>query len=137
MNNVYVPMTFLPFEEASANKTLANFIKYVGANKVSGFAVYGWTSTLAFAQAVRAAVAKSGQNGLTRSALLDGAKTLTAFNAGGMIGKTDIAHKTQTACTAMVQLRNDKWVRVYPSKPGTFDCTASNHVEFKADLING
>ena len=53
------------------------------------------------------------------------------------IGKTDIAHKIQTACTAMVQLRNDKWVRVYPSKPGTFDCTPSNHVEFKADLVNG
>ena len=30
---------------------------------------------------------------------------------------------------------NGKFVRVYPSKKGTFDCKASNTVKIKADLI--
>ena len=30
---------------------------------------------------------------------------------------------------------NGKWVRVYPTKKGTFDCKASNAVEIKENLI--
>ena len=63
-----------------------------------------------------------------------GARTLTAFDGGGIIGKTDVAGKQQTAYTAVVQPRSGKWVRVFPSKKGTFDCTPSNHVEFAANL---
>lgn len=136
-NGVYVPMTFLPFADASANKTLAAFLKYMGPDKATGFAVYGWTATLAFAEAARAAVAKSGKDGLTRAALLDGAKTLTAFNAGGMMVTTDIAHKVQTSCFALVQLQNAKWKRIYPKKAGTFDCKSANHVVFQANYMNG
>ncbi len=46
MEGQYVPLTFLPFEEASTNKTLAAFLKYVGKDKANGFATYGWTATL-------------------------------------------------------------------------------------------
>jgi hypothetical protein len=134
MKGVYVPMTFLPFNEGKANAGLAAFLKYMGPGNASGFGVYGWTATLAFAQAARAAVAKAGKDGLTRSALLEGAKTLTAFNAGGMMATTNVANKVQTPCYALVQLQqNATWKRIYPKKAGTFDCTKSNHVEFQAD----
>jgi hypothetical protein len=136
MNSTYVYMTFLPFAETKANPMLANFAKFVGPDKISGFAVYGWTSTLAFAQAARAATKTSGTDSLTRSALLEGAKTLTAFNAGGMLGTTDIAHKVQTPCTAIVQLQGRKWKRIYPAKQGTFDCKTTNHIEFPANFAN-
>ena len=136
MNGLYVSMTFLPFEEARANRGVANFVKYVRPDKVNGFAVYGWSATLAFAEAARAAAKQSGNNGLTRAALLNGAKTLTAFDAGGLLGTTDIADKKQTACTAVVQLQKGKWVRLYPKKQGTFDCASKNHVEFPADFAN-
>ena len=33
------------------------------------------------------------------------------------------------------QVQNGKFVRVWPTKKGTFDCTPSNHVTVKADLI--
>jgi hypothetical protein len=39
---------FLPFEEASANKGVQAFLRYVGASKANGFAVYGWSAALAF-----------------------------------------------------------------------------------------
>jgi hypothetical protein len=138
MNGVYVPMSFLPFNEGRANAGLATFLKYVGASKASAFAVYGWTAALAFAQAARSAAAQAGNDGLTRSALLKGAKTLTSFNAGGMMATTNIADKVTTSCFALVQLNNNaKWNRIYPKKPGTFDCNKSNHFEHQADYQNG
>jgi Periplasmic binding protein len=136
MEGQYVTMTFLPFEEASTNATLANFLKYVGPSNADGFAVYGWTATLAFKQAVEAIVKKDGVNGLTRANLLStGIDALTSFNAGGMIGNVDIKNKVPTPCAALVQLKSGKFVRVAPAKKGTFDCSKSNAVQVKANLI--
>jgi hypothetical protein len=136
MEGQYVTMTFLPFEEANTNPTLKNFLKYVGPANADGFAVYGWTATLAFKQAVEAIVKKDGVNGLTRANLLStGIDGLTNFNAGGMIGNVDIKDKVPTACAALVQLQKGKFVRIAPTKKGTFDCKKSNAVQIKADLI--
>jgi len=132
----YVTMTFLPFEEASTNATLAAFLKYVGPSNADGFAVYGWTAALDFKQAVEAIVKKDGVNGLTRANLLStGVDALTSFNAGGMIGNVDIKNKVPTACAALVQLQKGKFVRIAPSKKGTFNCDKSNAVQIKANLI--
>ena len=135
MDKTYVPLQFLPFEEARSNKTLSNFVKYVGTDKVNAFAAYGWVATLAFADAVKAAVADHGVNGLTRTTLLEGIKTLTKFDAGGMLGTVDIANHTLSSCTLLTQFTNDKFVRVWPSKKGTFDCSPKNYLKFQADYL--
>jgi ABC-type branched-subunit amino acid transport system substrate-binding protein len=137
MDKTYVPLQFLPFEEAKSNATLGNFVKYVGADKVNAFAAYGWVATLAFADAMKAAVAKHGVNGVTRTSLLEGIKTLTKFDAGGMLGTVDIANHTLSSCTLLTQFTNDKFVRVWPSKKGTFDCSPKNYVKFQADYLGG
>jgi hypothetical protein len=137
MNKTYVPLQFLPFEEAKSNKTLANFIQYVGADKVNAFAAYGWVATLAFADAMKAAVTKHGVNGITRATLLEGIQTLTKFDAGGMLGTVDIANHTLSSCTLLTQFTNDNFVRVWPSKKGTFDCSPKNYVKFQADYLGG
>ena len=67
-------MNFLPFTETKANKTLANFVKYVGKDKINGFAVWGWVSTLLFQQAADQVVKDNGVNGLTRANLLTALK---------------------------------------------------------------
>jgi hypothetical protein len=132
----YVTMTFLPFEEASSNAMLQTFLKYVGKDKADGFSVYGWSATLAFKQAVDAIVKKDGVNGLTRANLLGtGVDNLTSFNAGGMVGTVDIKNKVPTPCAALVQIQKGKFVRVAPSKKGTFNCDKSNLVKIKDDLI--
>jgi Periplasmic binding protein len=135
MEGEYIPLTFLPFEEAGSNATLDNFLKYVGKNKANGFAVYGWVAGLVFAEAVKAAVAKDGVNGLTRRTLVGGIKTLHTFNAGGMVATVDVASRTPAACFMLVQFKRGTFKRVYPKKKGTFDCKPSNHIEVKADLI--
>jgi hypothetical protein len=138
MEGQYVEMTFLPFEEAKTNKTLGAFLEYVGKDNANGFAVYGWTATLAFKQAVEAVVEREGVNGLTRANLLSsGIDALTEFDAGGMIGSVDIKNKVSTTCAAIVQLQKGAYVRVSPSKKGTFNCDKSNRIQVEADLIGG
>jgi ABC-type branched-subunit amino acid transport system substrate-binding protein len=131
----YVPLAFLPFEEARSNKTLQNFLKYVGSDKANGFAVYGFTATLLFKQAVENAIAKGGNNALTRSSLLAGVKAVTSFNAGGMIGTENPAGKVASTCFMLVQYKGGAFKRVYPKKAGSFDCKASNRTTIKADLL--
>jgi len=129
----YQAVGYLPFGEGKYNKTLAAFNKYV-ANP-DQFSVYSWTATLAFAEAVKAAVAKGGVNGITRTSLIDGIKTLTDFDAGGMAGAHSFKTGATTACFVEVQFQSGKWVRVYPAKKGTMDCNKANAVTYKADLL--
>jgi len=128
---------FLPFEEASVNKTVANFVKYM--KQVGGtpdqFSAYSFAATLAFADGVNAIVAKDGVNGLTRTNLITSIKGLTDFDAGGMIGKRSFKTGATTNCFLMVKFTNGKWVRQYPTKKGTYDCKSSNMVTIKANLI--
>ena len=131
----FVSTLFLPFEEASSNKTLSNFLKFTGKDKVDGFAIQAYASGLLLSQAVDQIVKKDGVNGLTRKALFDQLATINSFNAGGMIGTTNIAQRQTTPCYVLLQVKSGKFVRVTPSKKGTFDCAAKNRIETMLDLI--
>ena len=131
----YQYLGFLPFNETKYNKTLAAFIKYVGIDNADQFAAYAFESTLAFADAVKAAVAKDGVNGITRSNLIEGIKSLTDFNAGGMSGTHNMQTGRITDCFVMMRFESGRWVRVYPAKKGTFDCKAANGIDVKANLL--
>jgi ABC-type branched-subunit amino acid transport system substrate-binding protein len=130
----YMALGFLPFAETSANKMNANFVKYVGKSKLSGFASWGFTAGLLFEQAAKAVVQKNGNNGLTRANLMAELKNIHNFNADGMVATTDIANKVPSNCFMLEQYKSGKFVRVYPTKQGTFDCKASNIYTFKEDI---
>jgi ABC-type branched-subunit amino acid transport system substrate-binding protein len=70
----YQYLGFLPFSETKSNKTLAAFIQYMGKNKPDQFSAYAFDSTLAFADAMKAVVAKSGINGITRASTIGAIK---------------------------------------------------------------
>jgi hypothetical protein len=138
VENLYVQNGSLPFSEASSSPMLKAFLKYVTLDKADNYAIYAWSAMLAFAQAARNVVAKDGVNGLTRSAFLkEGVPTLTKFNAGGIIGTTNIYTHTPSPCFVATTLKNSKFVRAYPTKKGTFDCNPKNLVTTKADYTGG
>jgi ABC-type branched-subunit amino acid transport system substrate-binding protein len=130
MANTHIVMNFLPNlpAEVKANSTLKNFVKYVGADKASGFAVWGWVSVLLFQQAANQVVKEQGVNGLTRANLLATLKNTHSFDAGGMWGKMDPGAKANSPCFMIMNFDGSKYVREYPKKAGTFDCTASNRL---------
>ena len=131
----YIPMAFIPFEETAQNKGVADYVKYTGKTKVAGLGVLAWAAGIELQQALQTVVKDKGNNGITRANLLTALKGLTSFNANGFIGTANVGGKVTTDCFVLEQVQNGKFVRVWPKKKGTFDCTKSNHVTVKADLI--
>jgi ABC-type branched-subunit amino acid transport system substrate-binding protein len=137
VENEYVDTLFLPFldkKEQKANKMLANYVKYTGADKVDGFGDYAWSAGVAFRDAVNAVVKKDGVNGLTRANLFTALNNIHSFNADGMFGTIDLAGRVATPCHVLSQVKNGKFARVFPTKPGTFDCAKKNLIQVKLDI---
>jgi len=119
----YTWLSFLPFEDKGHNAELDNFLQY--DTKPDAFGAQAWVSGQIFATAVNAVVAKSGPNGLTRSALLTAIRGITNFDDHGFISPTNIGGKVASKCLIGMQVENGKFVRVDPVTPGKFDCTGS------------
>ena len=127
-------LTVLPFySEYKVNPELKKLVAAAGGvDKVNSSAVASWTAALLFQDAATKAVANGGT--LTRQSLLDALAQEHSFDAQGIMGPTDIGKKIQPGCIVMTQVKNGKWVRTYPTKPGTFDCNKKNLVKVKMDL---
>jgi hypothetical protein len=133
----FVSTLFLPFNEARTNQALAEFLKYTGRTKADGYGIQAYALGLLLSQAVEQVVKTDGVNGLTRKALFEQLETINDFDAGGMIGTTDVADRAATPCYVLTQVQDGEFVRVYPKKKGTFDCKPRNVLKIKLDLIAG
>ncbi len=131
MNGEQVYMTFLPFEEVKSNKSLANFVKYTGKDKIDGFGVSGWAAAMLFQQAMGDVVKSNGDNGITRANLFTALNATGEFNAGGFVSGANIGTKTGSPCYLLLEFNDGKYTRVHPTKKGTFDCTKSNYTTVK------
>jgi hypothetical protein len=136
----YVDTTFLPFlsqADQKANKMAANFVKYVGADTAASYGAYTWAAGIAFRDAVNAIVKRDGVNGITRTAILAELAKVHAFDAEGLIGEIDLAGRKVSACDVTLQVKNGTFVRVNPTKPGTYSCSPKNVITRKLDLVKG
>ena len=140
VENEYVDLQSLPFydpQEAKANPMLANFVRYTGKDNVDSSGTQAWAAAVAFRDAVNAVVKTHGVNGLTRANVLAALNNIHHFDAGGMIAPIDLAGRKLSDCHVLTQVRNGKFVRVEPTKPGTFDCNPKYVVTRKLDLQTG
>jgi hypothetical protein len=116
----------------------ATFYKYVGAEKVGELgASYSWIAAVAFRDAVNAAVKSHGINGLTRKNLLDALNSMHSFNADGFYGGVDLAGRKISPCHVISQIKNGQFLRLFPTKAGTFDCPKNGVINVKLDLTGG
>jgi len=129
----FVWLPYLPIEDGRANKALAAMIKAVGRDDLDGFGILAWQSTLLFRDAVNAVVEEHGVNGLTRANLLDAFSTMTSFDADGMRGEINPSERVGSGCFVMVKVKNGKFVREFPKKKGTLNCTERDYVEVEYD----
>jgi ABC-type branched-subunit amino acid transport system substrate-binding protein len=136
VEDTYVTVTFVPFEEAKQNASIRNYLKYVGKNNADAFGAQAWAAGLFFRDVVNAVVAADGENGLTRAAFLAQAADVHEFTADvdgdGMLPPTDVGGRKVSGCGAIVQVRDGEFVRVSPKKKGTLDC--GDVVRVKVDL---
>jgi hypothetical protein len=109
-------------------------LKYTGKDKADGFGIQAYASGLLLSQAIDQIVKTDGVNGVTRKAVFRQLSTITSFNAGGMIGTTNIASQRVSPCYVLTRVENGKFVRVTPAKKGTFDCSPRNVSQIKLDI---
>jgi hypothetical protein len=132
---------YLPFFNAAdrkANKMAAAFYKNVGADNAGQLgAPYSWIAAVAFRDAVNAVVEEHGVNGLTRANLLDALGNINEFDADGFYSGVDLAGREIGPCHVLNQVKNGKFVRVQPTKAGTFDCPKNGVVHTELDLLQG
>jgi hypothetical protein len=126
----YVSLTFLPFEEAGANKMVANFLKFTGKDKADGFGAQAWIAGILLRDAVNAVVEADGVNGITRKAVIDQLNATKDFDAEGMAVTTDVGDREVSPCYMLTQVQNGKFKRVFPKKAGTFNCDKKNLTAF-------
>jgi len=134
VNGEYALLNYLPFyTDYSSNATLKALVSAVGGiANINGNALYSYIDALLFQDAVDKATANGGS--LSRQALFDALSKETSFDADGIIGSTNIAARTASPCSVIVQVQGGQWRRVYPSKPGTFDCSSANVATIKMNL---
>src|SRR4029077_10920101 len=133
----YVDTLFLPFyskADQKANAALGNYVRYTGADNVAGFGAYAWSAGLAFRDAVNNQVKAGGVNSVTRKTIFEQLNKINKFDADGMFGAIDLAGRKTSPCHVLMQVENDDFKRVFPTKPGTFDCAAKNVQEVKLDV---
>lgn len=118
----YVWLNFLPFEDKGHNPELDAFLQY---NKSpDGFGLQAWIAAEVFARAVNDAIKANGNdpNAITRANILAATKNIHDFDANGLTPKLDIGGKIGSTCLVGMQIQGDKFVRIDPEEPGTFDC---------------
>jgi Periplasmic binding protein len=117
-----------PLVDQHAIPAMATFLRamrHIGATP-SVPAVESYSAGALFEQAARQVIQASGNNGLTRVRLLGAVATVHAFNAGGMLGDTDVGARQPNGCFMLLTVTNGHFVRSFPTAPGQLDCGAQN-----------
>ena len=124
---------FLPFDE-TANPMTANFVKYIGKDNLSGFASWGFTSGLLFQQAAKAVVRRTATTASPAPTCWRSSRPSTTSTPAAWWRRSTSATGRVSPCFMLEQYKSGKFVRVYPTKKGTFDCKKSNRYTFQEDL---
>jgi ABC-type branched-subunit amino acid transport system substrate-binding protein len=130
----YASTSYLPFytewQDNPALKALVN--KMGGVSSINGNALSSYIMAILFQDAVSKATANGGT--LDRQTLFAALSKETSFDADGIIGATNIAARTPSACIVISQVRSGQFARVYPAKADTFDCNPANLATIKMNL---
>ena len=134
VNGTYAQLTDLPFyTEYQDNPALASLVKQIGGTaNLNNNAVLSYVMALLFQDAVQKATANGGT--LDRASLFTALKGESSFTAEGIIGPTNVGGHQPSGCDVITQLVNGQWQRVFPVKPGTFDCNSGNTKTIKMNI---
>ena len=128
-------MPYMDKADQKAVPMVGQFVKYMGKANLSSGAAYSWAAGLALRDAVEAQVKAGGVNSVTRATILEQLRQIHKFDADGMFVPLDLAGKKLLPCGVINQVQNGKFVRVRPTKAGTYTCTKNGRLLWKLDLI--
>jgi hypothetical protein len=124
VDGTWIALPNLPFEEASTNAALNDYVQAVP--KPDGFGVTAWSAGLLFKETIDRIVASDGPNAITRAKVLQTMMAIDNFDAGGIMGPK--GPKTAQGCSVVLQLEQGTWQRRHPDAAGTLDCTVPDKI---------
>jgi ABC-type branched-subunit amino acid transport system substrate-binding protein len=119
VQNTYVWMQFLPFEDKGANDELDNYLASVATP--DSFGAQAWMAAVLFQDAVNKVVATDGPNGITRASLLTALNGITSFDAHGWMGAKN-PKGGFSDCMVILKMGTSGFERQAPTDKGTMDC---------------
>ena len=122
LDNLYLRMAFIPFEEADVNKATQDYLDLIEASG-GDVALLGAQATSSFL--LWATAASSCGAELTRQCTLDALANTNEWDAGGLHAPTDPGGNHPPKCNIVLHLEGGEYVRVAPEERGTFECDDS------------
>jgi hypothetical protein len=113
-----------PFEDAATIPAMKKYLSLGGPHNEAG--LESTSAGLLFQTAADQAIADAGNAGLTRAALLKDVAGITSFNAGGILGTTNVGGRVPTGCFVMMKVAGGKFVRAEPTGAGQLSCGTQN-----------
>jgi ABC-type branched-subunit amino acid transport system substrate-binding protein len=123
----FVDLDVNPLSDQHRIPTMAAYVKAtrtVTTPTTAGLESY--SAGLLFEQVARQVVATNGPNGLTRAQLLTALSGVHSFDAGGILGVTDVAARQPTGCYMLLRVHGGRFVRSFPTTPAHLDCGTQN-----------
>ena len=134
LDNSFVRMVFIPFEEASSNKATQDFIDVLKADgkEDKDLTLLGMQAVSSFLLWATGAAACGSE--LTRDCVLEEIGKITEWTGHGLHVPTNPAGNEVPVCGILVELKGTEYVRAAPQEPGKWECADSwrQTVETKA-----
>ncbi|MFN8016684.1 MAG: ABC transporter substrate-binding protein [Acidimicrobiales bacterium] len=134
----YVQSNTVPFEEAKYSPALQVYLEQYdksngkGGVRPTSLGVQAFSAGLLFSTA-----AKELGDDLTRQGLLDQLHKITKWDGGGLHFVTNPGDNLGSDCFMYMQVQKGKFVRVWPTKPATWDCDPSYSYDLNDDYGGG
>ena len=127
MNNTYVRMAFIPFEERDYAPGVNDYLEIM-EEKGGEIALLGMQTASAFL--LWATAAKTCGSNLTRSCVLEEAAKIDEWSGGGMHVASDPGVNEPPPCGIVIELVGTSYERIFPTEPGTYECNESWNAGF-------
>ncbi len=127
MDNTFVRMAFVPFEEREYSKAVSDYLDIMEAAG-GEIALLGMQSASAFL--LWATAAKECGSELTRQCVMEEAGSIDSWSGGGMHVASDPGINEPPPCGIVLELIGNSYKRIFPTEPGTYACDEAWRGEF-------
>ena len=132
-DNVYVRMTYYPFEQASKVPAVQQYLDMMKASG-GGTSLLGMQATAAFL--LWAQGAKACGSDLTGECVINELKKVTSFDAGGLQSPTNPGANMPGNCAMVLKLNGSTYEQVMPSTIGQQSCDSKYEVKLTGPVVD-
>jgi hypothetical protein len=125
VDGTFVQISITPFEDAGSVPAVKRYLNSGGPRNEVG--VESAAAGGLFQTAVNKVYGPDKDKAaVTRAAVLQAVSGISAYNAGGLIGTTNVGGKVPNGCFVMMRVDGTGFTRAHPTTAGQLDCGAGN-----------